>query len=463
MLGRAVSEAIEVSTRGSPKEFGSIVPTTGVWAADSRQLFKPPLVSLVLINWNYAAYVGEAIRSIENQDYPNLEILVVDNGSTDASRSVIADCVGDNGRARIIHLEKNLGQLGAFLDVFSQIKGDFLTVVDADDVLCPNFVSSHLQVHLALPRSIAFTSSNVVEMAADGCTLTGGYAGFGTTREPLNRGLRPIDAALRLPTISEADYLRLDQSTCTYSGASRWIWGPGSSNVYRRSVLALVHQPPKQRSYFRAVDSYLNPLCQILGGSALIDRHLSAYRIHDANYFAARESVHGLKKGRLRIMKRLNQERRELIHFLFQRPELFRALLSSRRFWDAVYQLAEGLGPSNRKLVSDPAYLQLFIDNFARLRLAFGEAFLLTGLSRLLLSRDLRTVIRGAYGGRIPTYLRLELWKQRGGPIRACLAWILSKALKRMPRWWRGASHQRPRLASDAALPQPQLGQSSAS
>ena len=112
MLGRAVSEAIEVSTRGSPKEFGSIVPTTGVWAADSRQLFKPPLVSLVLINWNYAAYVGEAIRSIENQDYPNLEILVVDNGSTDASRSVIADCVGDNGRARIIHLEKNLGSLG---------------------------------------------------------------------------------------------------------------------------------------------------------------------------------------------------------------------------------------------------------------------------------------------------------------------------------------------------------------
>ena len=55
------------------------------------------------------------------------------------------------------------------------------------------------------------------------------------------------------------------------------------------------------------------------------------------------------QKGRLTVMKRRNQERRELIEFLFQRPELFQALLSPRRFWDAVYQFAEGTRPEQQK------------------------------------------------------------------------------------------------------------------
>ena len=50
---------------------------------------KLPLVSLVIINWNYADFVGEAIESLKAQDYPDLEIVVVDNGSSDSSRDVI--------------------------------------------------------------------------------------------------------------------------------------------------------------------------------------------------------------------------------------------------------------------------------------------------------------------------------------------------------------------------------------
>jgi glycosyltransferase involved in cell wall biosynthesis len=135
-------------------------PTAG---GSSGENFKPPLVSLVLINWNYDAYVGAAIDSIKGQDYPSLEAIVVDNGSADASRQVIAEYVAGDERFRIVHLEKNLGQLGAFLEIFKLIRGEFVTIVDADDILFPNFVSSHVQVHLALPYGVALTSSNVVE------------------------------------------------------------------------------------------------------------------------------------------------------------------------------------------------------------------------------------------------------------------------------------------------------------
>ena len=389
------------------------------WVAGISHISNPPLVSLVLINWNYAAYVGHAISSIKSQDYTNLEVLIVDNGSTDSSRSVIADSVGDSRQIRVLHLDENLGQLGAFLHVFNLIRGEFVSIVDADDIICPHYVSSHLQVHLALPSSLAFTSSNVVEITADGRTLTGGYAAFGTTRQPVSRGLRPIGSALRLSTISDDDYLQLDRSTSTYSGGASWMWGPGTANMYRRSVLALAHQEPKDRVYFRAADSYFNYLCHAFGGSALIDRHLSAYRVHDKNYFAERESVHNLRKGRLECQARHGQERRELIHFLFERAEHFEPLLSKKRYWEIVCQFAGGLRKRSGKFRSNPASLQLFIDNYESLRLAFGETYLLSKLRQLLSGDDLWTVIRRVHGGSVPFRLRLDLWKRRGGPVRA--------------------------------------------
>jgi len=433
------------------------------WVAGIPQISNPPLVSLVLINWNYAAYVGQAIESIKNQDYSNVEVLIVDNGSTDSSRSVIGDCVGGSPRIQIIALEENLGQLGAFFHVFKLIRGEFVTIVDADDFLCPNFVSSHLQVHLALPRSVAFTSSNVVEITADARTLTGGYAAFGTTRQPTSRGLRPIGGALRLSTISELDYLQLDRSTSTYSGGGGWMWGPGTSNMYRRSVMTLAYQEPKDRAYFRAADSYLNHLCHAFGGSALIDRHLSAYRVHDANYFAERESVHNLRKGRAEGHARLNQEHRELVHFLFQRAEHFEGLLSKNRFWEIAGQLAGGLRERNGKFTTHPASLQLFIDNYEKLHLVFGEAYLLSKLRQLLVRDDVRTVIRKAHGGSIPLRLRLDLWRRRGGPVRARLAHAIKKSFGLVDKKTVGMGDAPPRRSRTTAPPEVKNEQKAAS
>ena len=48
-----------------------------------------PLVSVIINNYNYAQFVGQAIDSALNQNYSNLEVLVVDDGSTDNSRDVI--------------------------------------------------------------------------------------------------------------------------------------------------------------------------------------------------------------------------------------------------------------------------------------------------------------------------------------------------------------------------------------
>jgi len=409
-------------------------PTTSWTAGESYSgIFNPPLVSLVLINWNYARYVGAAIDSIKSQDYPFLEAIVVDNGSTDASRDVIAKHVGEDERFRIVHLGDNIGQLGAFLDIFSLIRGEFVTIVDADDVLFSNFLSFHVQVHLAVPRSIAMTSSNVVEMTADARALTGGYATFGWGGEPISRGLRPPDAALRLSTISNVDYLQLARSTSTHLSSSGWIWGPGTANMYRRSMLALVHQQPKDRTYLRAADSYLNHLCHVLGGSALIDRQLSAYRVHGVNYFAERESLHKLRNGRLEFTRARGQEEsRELIWLLFRRAKHFEEILSGRGFWHAVDHFLENLSEGKkRKFLTDPHSLELFIHSYEILCQVFGEADLIANLRRILIPRDLRAVIREAHGGRIPPRLRLELLREEGKPVRAAVEKALMRAVKK--------------------------------
>src|SRR5579871_1119149 len=107
-----------------------------------------PLVSILIINWNYARYLPQSIRSVLAQDYPSIECIIVDNGSTDDSVAVIEREITGHAQCRLIRFDENLGQLGAFFAVFAQCKGDFFTLLDADDILTAPFVSSHVQVHL---------------------------------------------------------------------------------------------------------------------------------------------------------------------------------------------------------------------------------------------------------------------------------------------------------------------------
>jgi glycosyltransferase involved in cell wall biosynthesis len=88
------------------------------------------LVSVIIINFNYGKYLEEAIRSALDQTYPNLEVIVVNNGSTDQSSEVL----GIFGNAiNIIHLPTNLGQALARNIGVKHSRGKFLCFLDADD------------------------------------------------------------------------------------------------------------------------------------------------------------------------------------------------------------------------------------------------------------------------------------------------------------------------------------------
>ena len=97
-----------------------------------------PLVSVVVPTYNHARYLGEAIDSVLAQDYPNIELIVLDDGSTDDTREVLA------GYGDLFYWEthENMGEAKTLNKGWAMSKGEILGRVSADDVLLPNALSA---------------------------------------------------------------------------------------------------------------------------------------------------------------------------------------------------------------------------------------------------------------------------------------------------------------------------------
>jgi GT2 family glycosyltransferase len=96
-----------------------------------------PLVSILINNYNYGCYLEDAIISALNQTYKNVEVVVVDDGSTDDSEAILA-----NYHDRVTVIRKpNGGQASAFNAGFAASKGEIICFLDADDLFCANKVN----------------------------------------------------------------------------------------------------------------------------------------------------------------------------------------------------------------------------------------------------------------------------------------------------------------------------------
>ena len=94
------------------------------------------LVSVLIPNYNYARFLPEAIESVLSQTYPRIETIVVDDGSTDNSREVIASY---DDRVISVH-QANGGQTSALNAAFERSSGDLICFLDADDAFEPDKV-----------------------------------------------------------------------------------------------------------------------------------------------------------------------------------------------------------------------------------------------------------------------------------------------------------------------------------
>lgn len=113
-------------------------------------MLKLPLVTFIVTSYNYEKYILKTLESIKAQTYKNFEIIVVDDCSSDNSCEIIEDFISDNQDLKItlIKNETNQGQLASMIRGLENAKGQFISFIDSDDILLPEYAQSHIKVHM---------------------------------------------------------------------------------------------------------------------------------------------------------------------------------------------------------------------------------------------------------------------------------------------------------------------------
>lgn len=111
-----------------------------------------PLVSIIIALYNAERYISETIRSAVNQTWQNIEIIVVDDGSTDGSYDIAKQFESDNVK---VFRQKNKGQCAATNRGLEMASGEYIQYLDADDILSPSKIEQQVTRLLDNPNSIA--------------------------------------------------------------------------------------------------------------------------------------------------------------------------------------------------------------------------------------------------------------------------------------------------------------------
>lgn len=98
-----------------------------------------PLISIIVPVYNARKYLKECINSIVNQTYTNLDIILIDDGSTDDSGEICDEYAKKEKRIRVFH-KNNAGVSSARNMGISQSKAKFLCFVDSDDIILPDYI-----------------------------------------------------------------------------------------------------------------------------------------------------------------------------------------------------------------------------------------------------------------------------------------------------------------------------------
>ncbi len=117
------------------------------------------LVSVICISYNHAPYIAEAMASVFVQEYHNIEVIVLDDGSADESQKVIENLIAGKDIQFIRH-KKNQGYTKTFNEGLALAKGEFIVDFALDDVMLPGFVRTSMDHFSKANKSVGVVYSN---------------------------------------------------------------------------------------------------------------------------------------------------------------------------------------------------------------------------------------------------------------------------------------------------------------
>ncbi len=208
----------------------------------------PPLVSVIISSYNYAQFLPDAIDSALNQDYDDLEVIVVDDGSVDDSRAIIAAY----GNRIISVLKDNAGQASAFNSGFRESQGETILFLDSDDTLLPGALQT-------IVRHFDHDETAKVQWPLWEIDNSGRRTGKTIPNRPLSQG----------------DF----RTAVIENGPDGYSWPPTSGNAWARSFIQHIFPMP-EREFVTCPDLYLSALAPLFGSVRAILEPQSCWRAH---------------------------------------------------------------------------------------------------------------------------------------------------------------------------------------
>ncbi len=258
-----------------------------------------PLVSVIIVNYNYGRFLKQAAESVFEQSYKNVECIIVDNASTDESADVLEEISAQYPNVKIMLREENGGQSLASMDGFAASSGEYVIFLDADDYLLASFIETHVFVHLSLRVPVGFSSGDMLQ-AVDSRMVLGTVAylseyvrsGQGKSPGLLRRIDKSAPNVWPLPNPDASIETEVHLVEPGYAGD--WMWAPTSGNCFRRDALQLFLNNKDLPALRSCTDSYLLRGINVVTGSVVIDRPLAVYRLHGMNVFSKHPHLNGI-------------------------------------------------------------------------------------------------------------------------------------------------------------------------
>jgi len=154
-----------------------------------------PLVSVVIPTHNRAAVLGRAIDSVLAQTFRDLDVIVVDDGSTDATPAVLAEIA--DARVRIVSLAKRRGGSAARNAGIRSSRAEWIAFLDSDDEWLPTYVERQLEKLGSATAGFGAAYSSCHQIASDGSSTIAPAYGLdeGDVFDSLLRNRRPVTAS----------------------------------------------------------------------------------------------------------------------------------------------------------------------------------------------------------------------------------------------------------------------------
>lgn len=258
--------------------------TDGLRPLELSPLPENPLVSILIPNYNYVRYIGEALDSVLRQSYPHFEAIVCDDGSKDNSCEVINTYVIKDPRIKLISQE-NGGVAKALNTAYQESRGDIVCILDADDIWLENKLEKVLQVFKNDFNS-GFVIHNVIQIDGQGQALKS---------KPMLRSLANGWMG----------------NSALENGGFVYNIPPASALCLRQEIADNIF--PLNPEFVRNADSLIfrcAPFITVIGS---VSEPLSKFRLHGANTTSFTSLTADFLKKEQNTLERIHQEQKEFL------------------------------------------------------------------------------------------------------------------------------------------------------